>query len=502
MTSSSPVRVRFAPSPTGTLHLGSARSALYNWLYARHHGADGTYVLRIEDTDQARSTPEHVEQALRVFRWLGLEWDEGPGIDGPHAPYFQSQRADTYGESLTQLFAARASSDQHAYRCFCTKEELDAERSAAQAAKQPFVYSGRCRAIDPSDAEARATVGDAFVVRFRIPDSGTTVVADLVLGDTAFENALMGDFVIARADGSPLYNFANVVDDAAMNITHVIRGNDHLSNTPKQILLYLALGAPVPAFAHLPMVLGEDGAKLSKRRHHTSTVEQLASEGYAPEAVRNAIALVGWSKDGETEIMSTTELIQFFDVDRVKKAPAQIDYAKLAHINGEHLRAMSVGDWAAGYEAWRAEWLAEDDERQAAAFAMEGEIAASLVQEKVATWGEVPAYLGFVLEPFAMSDEASARLLKTGDIGIQVLDHVIPMLETLDDFGLESLETALRGACEVLEIKPGKVFAPVRFAVTGQTIAPGLWESIHALGKTRSVERLKSGREELAAVSA
>ncbi|MCW2925059.1 MAG: glutamate--tRNA ligase [Thermoleophilia bacterium] len=492
-----PVRVRFAPSPTGTLHLGSARSALYNWLFARHAGAEGTYVLRIEDTDAARSTPENVEQALRVFRWLGLDWDEGPGVEGPHAPYFQSQRGDRYTAALDQLFAS-----QDVYRCFCTKEELDAERAAAQAEKRPFVYSGRCRDLPVADAVARAEAGEAHVVRLRVPEGEVTVVHDVVVGDSEFENALLGDFVVARADGSPLYNFANVVDDAEMRITHVIRGNDHLSNTPRQVLLYRALGHDVPAFAHLPMVLGPDGAKLSKRRHHTSTVEQLALAGYAPEAVRNGLALVGWSKDGETTTMSTAELVEHFDLTRVKKSSAQMDYGILASINGDHLRAMEPVTWADGYAAWRDEWLPADDPHHEAARVVEPSVAARLVQEKCATWGEVPEYLGFLLEPFTMSEEASKRFAKTGDDGVRVLDHIIPVLEALPSFTLEALEAALRGAADDLELKPGKVFAPIRFAVTGRTIAPGLWESIHELGRDRSLERLRAGRERLVAAAA
>ena len=492
-----PVRVRFAPSPTGTLHLGSARSALYNWLYARHAGEQGTYVLRIEDTDAERNNADNVEQALRVFRWLGLDWDEGPGVDGPYAPYFQSQRHDHYVEALGQL---RQSG--HAYACFCTKEQLDADRAAAQAAKRPFVYTGRCRSVDAADAAERIAAGELHVIRFRVPDEGSTVVHDLVLGETAFENALIGDFVIARADGSPLYNFANVVDDSHMRITHVIRGNDHLSNTPKQILIYEALAMPVPQFAHLPMVLGPDGAKLSKRRHHTSTVEQLAGSGYAPEAVRNGLALVGWSKDDVTNVMSTDELVEHFDVARVKKSAAAIDYDKLEWLNGEHLRAMSPEAWGAGYEAWRSEWLPADDPLHAAAHVLDGVDAAPLVQEKCSTWGEVPQYFGFLLDPFAMSDEAWKRLQKTGELGVQVLDHVVPALEALDEWELEPLETALRGACDELELKPGKVFAPIRFAATGQTIAPGLWESLHVLGRERTLDRLRAGRDRLAATLA
>jgi glutamyl-tRNA synthetase len=493
-----PVRVRFAPSPTGTLHLGSARSALYNWLYARHFGEAGTYVLRIEDTDTERNNADNVEQALRVFRWLGLDWDEGPGVGGPHEPYFQSERGERYREVLDAM-----RSDGRAYSCFCTKEQLDAERAAAEAEKRPFVYSGRCRDLSSEERCERINErGEAHVIRFRCPDSGTTTLHDLVLGDAAFDNALIGDFVIARADGSPLYNFANVVDDSDMRITHVIRGNDHVSNTPKQILLYEALGLAVPAFAHLPMVLGPDGAKLSKRRHHTATIEQLAEAGYAPAAVRNGIALVGWSKDGEHEIFSTDELVEYFDVARVKKSSAQVDYDKLRHINGTHLRGMTADEWGAGYEAWRSEWLPVDSGDHAAAHALDGASAAALVQEKVDAWGEVPQYLGFLLDPFVMADDAWAKLAKTGDVGVQVLDHVVPALEALGEWELEPLEAALRGACEELELKPGKVFAPIRFAATGQTIAPGLWESLHALGRERTIERLRAGRDRLAATLA
>jgi glutamyl-tRNA synthetase len=488
-----PVRVRFAPSPTGTLHLGSARSALYNWLYARHHGEQGTYVLRIEDTDQERSTPEHVEQALAVFRWLGLEWDEGPGVDGPHAPYFQSQRDDAYRARLAEL---RTSG--RAYPCFCTKEQLAADRAAADAAKRPFVYTGRCRDLAEEERERRIAAGEQHVIRFQVPDEGTTVVADMILGDTSFENALVGDFVIARSDGSPLYNFANVVDDAAMAITHVIRGNDHLSNTPRQILLYEALGEPVPAFAHVPMILGPDGAKLSKRHVHASTVEQLAIEGYVPEAVRNGLALLGWSKDDVTEQMTTQEMIEHFDVARVKKSPAKVDYDKLRWLNAQHLRAMTPEEFGREFDAWRTDWLPADDERAQWAALVTPEQAAYLTQEKVETLGDVPGLVAFLQEPFEMTDAAWQKLLKAADAAM-ILEHVARELEALDTFDVESVEAALRGLCEQLDRKPGKLFGPVRFAVTGRSITPGLWESIVTLGRERTLQRIAHARARLQA---
>lgn len=485
------VRVRFAPSPTGTLHLGSARSALYNWLYARHHGVDGTYVLRIEDTDQQRSTPEHVEQALAVFRWLGLEWDEGPEVSGSYGPYFQSERFDAYRARLEELRSAG-----RAYRCFCSKQQLEADRAAAEAERRPFVYPGRCREISPEEGERRAAAGDDHVVRFRVPDEGTTVVEDLILGDTVFENALVGDFVIARADGSPLYNFANVVDDAHMRITHVVRGNDHLSNTPKQIMLYEALGEPVPVFAHVPMILGPDGAKLSKRHVHASTVEQLAAEGYVPEAVRNGLALLGWSKDDVTEVMTTTEMVEAFDVARVKKSPAKVDYDKLRWLNGQHLRMMSPEQFAEAFDAWRTNWLDAADERSHWAAAVTPEQAAYLAQEKVETLGEVPGLVAFLREPFEMTDEAWGRLLKVDDADL-VLEHASSALRQSDGFDAATIEAALRELCETLGKKPGKLFGPIRFAVTGRTVTPGLFESIATLGRERTIERIAQARARL-----
>lgn len=485
------VRVRFAPSPTGTLHLGSARSALYNWLFARHHGTDAVYVLRIEDTDQERSTPEHVAQALRVFRWLGLDWDEGPEIGGPYAPYFQSQRDDAYGAALTTLMAG-----SRAYRCFCTKDELDAARKAAQAAKQPFVYPGSCRSLPAAESEQRAAAGEAFTVRFRVTDGGTTVVQDIVLGEMSFENDLMGDFVIARQDGSPLYNFANVVDDAAMAITHVIRGNDHMSNTPKQILIYEALGHPVPQFGHLPLIVGDGGAKLSKRKDHQAVVEFFAHEGYVAEAVRNGLALLGWSKDDTTNVMTTDELVEHFKLERVRKSPAKLDYEKIRWLNGQHLRAMSPSRFGEEYAAWREEWLPADDERTPWAAAVTPEQAAYLAQEKVDTLGEVPALVSFLVEPFEMTDAAWERLVKVDEAAV-VLEAVTGALQAVEVFDAEQVEAALRGVCAQLEQKPRVVFGPVRFAVTGRTVTPGLFESIVTLGRERTMDRLAQARARL-----
>ncbi len=490
------MRVRFAPSPTGTLHIGSARSALYNWLAARNAGAEGTYVLRIEDTDLERSTPENVEQALAVFRWLGLDWDEGPGVDGPYAPYFQSQRGEHYRAALAELVAAK-----RVYPCFCTREQLDADRSAQQAQQQPIVYAGRCRDLSEEEQQSRMASGAAYVMRFRADLAATTTFTDLILGELSFENALIGDTVIARQDGSPLYNFANVVDDAEMRITCVIRGNDHVSNTPKQIMLYEALGVDVPAFAHVPMILGPDGAKLSKRRHHTADVEQLAAAGYLPAAVRNGLALLGWNRDEQTTVMTTEELIKAFDITRVRKSPAAVDYDKLRHINAVHLRDLSAAAWADAYAAWRSEWIAEDDERYAAAWAAEPMTIATLIQEKVDVLSDVPALMEFLVEPFSMTEQAWERLGKSAEAPA-VLERVDQILADLSDFSAVSIEHALRELCTQMELKPGKAFAPIRFAVTGRTVTPGLFECIEVLGRDRARDRIAQARTRLASVLA
>ena len=487
-------RVRFAPSPTGTLHLGSARSALFNWLQARHD--DGTYVLRIEDTDQERSTPENVEQALRVFRWLGLDWDEGPGVDGDYGPYFQSARDEYYRDALTQLLAS-----EHAYECFCTREQLDADREQAQALKKPFVYTGRCGQLSADERAHKKAAGEAHVIRFRVPDQGVTVVEDLILGSTEFENALIGDFVVARADGSPLYNFANVVDDAAMKITHVVRGNDHLSNTPRQILLYEALGYECPAFAHVPMILGPDGKKLSKRHHHTATIEGLAEAGYLPEAVRNGLALLGWSRDESTTIMSTEDLVDAFDVTRVKKSPAALDYDKLKAINAKHIRLLDVASLADEFVQWRDAWMPEDATFRQEANAVDPLVAVELVHEKIEMLSEIPPLVAFLCEPMTIEEQAWERLVKVEQAGT-VLDRAQEVIAALESFTVESVDAALRALCTELELKPRVVFGPLRIAITGRTISPGLFESIVALGRDSALARLGEAARKLEKVTA
>ena len=332
------VRVRFAPSPTGLLHVGGARTALFNYLFARACG--GTYILRIEDTDKERSTEESVQDLLKSLEWLGLSWDEGPGKGGDLGPYFQTERFDLYNDHIDKLLEAGS-----AYPCFCTPEDLERERADALKNGQTPKYSGRCRDLSKQDIQKKIDSGITPSIRFKIPLDGEIVFEDLIHGETRFDPSLMGDFVIKRSNGYPTYNFTCVVDDALMKITHVLRGDDHLSNTPKQIMLYQALGFELPLFGHLSMILGEDGSRLSKR-HGATSVEEFREKGYLPAALTNFLSLLGWSPpDRETsenpELLTMEEIISFFSLDRVSKTAAILNREKLDWMNGVYLRALS-----------------------------------------------------------------------------------------------------------------------------------------------------------------
>ena len=335
-----PVRVRFAPSPTGKLHVGGARTAIYNWAFARANG--GTFILRIDDTDPTRSTEENTQVILRAMRWLGLDWDEGPEVGGDCGPYWQTERLDIYREAAQRLVA-----EGKAYYCFCTPDELEASRKAAAERGDSFQgYQRTCRSIDPAEAQRRVDAGEPYTIRIKVPeDRGDVIVHDAVHGDVTFNARELDDFIIFRSDGTPTYNFATVVDDAAMGITHIIRGDDHLSNTPRQIMVYEALGAPTPLVAHISMILGADGKKLSKR-HGATSVEEYRDAGYLSDAFVNYLALLGWAPDGESTVISRERLASEFSLDHVSKNPAIMAPKKLDFVNGEYLHAMSDADFA------------------------------------------------------------------------------------------------------------------------------------------------------------
>ena len=473
----SPVRTRFAPSPTGLLHVGGVRTALFSWLYARHHG--GRFVLRIEDTDETREHPEAIEQIQRSLRWVGLEWDEGPGVGGDCGPYIQSERRPRHLEVAERFIA-----EGRAYRCFCTAEELAEERAAAQRENRPFIYSRRCLALSAEERRAREASGATSVVRLRVPDEGACVVEDLVRGSVRFEYAQLGDHVILRSDGVPTYNFANPIDDADMRITHVIRGEDLLSSTPRQVLVHEALGGPVPAFAHLPLLFGPDRKRLSKR-HGATSVEELREAGYLAEAVVNFLALLGWHFDSERELFTREELVGLFSLERVNPAPAVFDAKKLEWMNGVYLRALPTFDLAERLIAYlreRGSPLADHPARVAEV--------TPLAQEKIATLAEFEPLCSFLFGPIEIDPEAWARVAGH-ERAAEILAAVQAALSTCE-WTLEEVEATLRAVCEQLELKPRVVFGLIRVAVTGTSISPGLFESVHLLGREEALARLSA----------
>ncbi|TMM01169.1 MAG: glutamate--tRNA ligase [Actinobacteria bacterium] len=436
------MRVRFAPSPTGTLHIGGARTALYNWLAARHAG--GTFVLRIEDTDRERSTPENVEQILDALRWLELDYDEGP--------IFQSQRVDRHREVIEQLLDGG-----HAYRSNATAEDV---RS----------YKDRHGA----DRGFRGEPEDAGAVRLRVPDDGATVVRDLIRGETPFQNVHMDDPVIARADGTPLYNLAVAVDDLDAAITHVIRGDDHYSNTPKQLLVLQALGAEQPVYAHLPLLHGPDGKKLSKR-HGAASVQELRDAGYLPEAVRNYLALLGWGDVDDETIIPTPELVRRFELERVQKNPARFDEKKLRWMNGRYIRELPVADLTQRVE----DYLHRDGKLGGAVFA---------AREKIQTLADFWPLVGPIYD--GPVDDVRAREQWLDDEGRAVLALVRDVLADVAEWDTDHLDEALRRVVEQRSAKPKQVFQPIRVAVVGTTVSPGIFETLELLGREETLRRL------------
>jgi glutamyl-tRNA synthetase len=443
------MRVRFAPSPTGALHIGGARTALYNWLLAHAPGGGpegraGTLVLRIEDTDRERSTPENVEQILDALRWLNLDWDEGP--------IFQSERAGRHGEVLQQLLDSG-----HAYYSTATADDV---RGFKQRHGAEHGFRGEA---EPAGA-----------VRLRVPDEGETVVDDVIRGQTRFPNANMDDPVIARENGSALYNFAVAVDDLDATITHVVRGEDHLSNTPKQLLVFEALGAPAPLYAHLPLLHGPDGRKLSKR-HGAASVQELRAAGYLPEAVDNYIALLGAGFAADEEHFSLDELAQRFRLDRVSKNPAVFDERKLRHMNGRHLRELDVDELTRRLEQYTGR----------AGLRPAVEIAA----EKIQTLEEFWPLVSFLFDG-PVDDPAAFQKVICSDGGVEMLTAVRQALADADPFNADGVEHALRAVVESTGAKPGKVFQPVRVAIAGTTVSPGIFESVALLGREETLSRI------------
>ena len=483
-------RVRFAPSPTGYLHVGGARTALFNWLYARRHG--GTFILRIEDTDVERSSADMISGILSSMTWLGLTWDEGPGVGGPHAPYFQTERLDKYRAAAARLVASG-----HAYYCYCRPDELAAKRDAAQAAGNAWMYDRACRSLSGDEIARREAAGQPRAIRFLVPP-GLTTFTDLVRGHIEFAREHIEDFVILRSDGYPTYHLSVVVDDVEMEITQVVRGDDHISNTPKQVLLYEALGAPVPEFAHVPLILGPDKKRLSKR-HGATSVGEYETQGYLPEAMINFLALLGWSPGGNQEVFSRDELIERFSLDGISGGNAVFNSEKLDWFNQQHimrlpadeiLRRLRPAIEAAGL--WRDSFL---DAAGADEAAPGGRLWIARVIELLKPRARklsdiVPALVPFVSDQITYDEAAVNKHLK----GEGVTEHlsawrdVVKSLATLEPAGTEA---ALRKLAEARGIKPGVLIHATRVAVVGQAVSPGLFEVLELVGRDRVTERLR-----------
>jgi glutamyl-tRNA synthetase len=464
------------PSPTGRFHLGNARTAIHNWLFARRSG--GALVLRIEDTDPARSTPENVAVIIQAMRWLGLDWDEGPEAGGDHGPYFQSERLALYRRAADRLLEQRL-----AYPCYCTLDELEQRRREMQAKGLPPRYDRRCRDLSPAHRERLASEGRPAAIRFALPDQGAVAWDDLVRGRIEFQNSELDDFVLLRSDGSPTYLLACVVDDSAMAISHVLRGEDLISSTPRQLHIYQALGLDAPLFGHLPLILGTDRAKLAKR-HGAASVLEYRDRGYLPDALVNFIALLGWSPGDDREVLSRDELIEAFSIEGIGKSGAVFDSEKLDWMNGVYLRTMPPADYIAAARPFVENAFGEcpDPDYLSRAVLLE--------QERARTLAELPQLTEFFFRDPDSYDEKGERKWFQREGAAELLAAVRTALSELPAFDEPAIEAAIRAVADRAGVKAGPVIHTTRLAATGRTKGPGLFELLAVLGKERTLTRL------------
>lgn len=485
-----PVRTRYAPSPTGDPHVGNIRTALFAWALARRTG--GQFLLRIEDTDRTRYVPSSLEAIYESLRWLGLEWDEGPLVGGPYAPYIQSERLPYYHKVANQLL-----NEGKAYRCFCTVERLDALRAEQQRRKQPPGYDGHCRSIPRDEAEARAD--EPHVIRFKMPRDGQTILHDAIRGEVVFENALQDDFVLLKSDGFPTYHLAAIADDIAMNITHVIRGEEWLSSAPKHIRLYEALGTPQPVWAHLPVILGTDRKKLSKRSGDTSVLEY-RDKGYLPEAMVNFLALLGWSLDDKTTVVDRETFVKNFSLERVGANPAVFDIEKLDYLNGYYIRAMDPSRWAATVRDWCANRLAP-----AVGSSFDPSLAeavAPLLQERVTRLSDIDDLVRFLFTeqaPDYPPEQLVERIGGDRELALRVINGALDALDSIpeDRWNRDTIEVAVRGLEDVLGNKLRKFISVLYVAIMGRPQGIPLFDSMALLGRERSLRRIRDARVKL-----
>ncbi len=477
------VKVRFAPSPTGDLHVGNIRTALFDWAYARHTG--GSFLFRIEDTDTTRVTDEYINAAIDTLKWLGINWDEGPEVGGKNGPYLQSQRLDIYTH-----WASKFIEQKDAYYCYCTPAELEAVREAQRAANQAPGYNGHCRDLTQDQVAEYKAEGRGAVVRMRMPDGGTTFT-DLIRGEMAFDHKFVPDFVLARADGSPLYTLAVAVDDVLMKVTHILRGEDLLSSTPRQIRVYQAMGVAVedyPVFAHLPFVMGADNTKLSKRNGEVS-IAWYRDKGFLPEAICNYLALLGWSPGDDREDLTMKELCELFTVEKVNSSPAKFDMKKLEAINGDKIRALTIDqflEWALPFLIKAKTITGTPDEIDLVKRAL------PIIQERIIMFSEIPAMLAFLfVKDFSIESDSVAKVADTG--AKEVLKRSLKELEPISDWTHTAIEAALRSSLiEEMGLKPRIAFTALRIATTGGTISPPLFESMELLGKEAALARISA----------
>ncbi|MGE5389558.1 MAG: glutamate--tRNA ligase [Deltaproteobacteria bacterium] len=477
----SDIRVRFAPSPTGTLHIGGARTALFNWLFAKHN--NGRFILRLEDTDMTRSTDESARGILEGLQWLGIEWDEGPDKGGDFGPYRQSDRSKIYQDYIQMLL-----DNGQAYYCFCTPEELQAGRERAREEKRDYLYDGKCRSLTPNEIEEKLRAGQKAVIRFKTPAQGFTVVDDLIRGQVSFNNELMDDFIIVKSDGWPTYNFAVVVDDASMKISHVIRAEEHLSNTPKQLLIYQGLNIAPPRFAHVSMILAPDRSKLSKR-HGATSVQEFRDEGYLPEAIMNYLALLGWSSGEDIDFWKPQEIISRFSLDDISRSPAVYDIEKLAWMNGHYL---AEADPERLYNllfsnAAAKGWIRPDNKNYFIQVI-------SLIKTRAKKLGDILNEADYFFEDGFAYDEKGYNKYFKNDNAADILDAALSIVNNISEFDSVSLEEQYRGKAAAMGIKAGALIHPTRLALSGRTNTPGLFDVMEILGRERCIKRLERAK--------
>ena len=481
-----PARVRYGPSPTGDPHVGNIRQAIWAWLYARHTA--GQFIVRLEDTDQSRSVEGSIERIYDSLRWLGVDWDEGPDVGGPYGPYVQSERLPLYHEAASRLVE-----EGSGYRCFCTTQRLAEVRKAQQQAKQQPRYDLHCRTLPAAQAAARAESGEQQVIRFAVPPEGSTTASDLLRGDITVDNDRLDDFVILKSDGFPTYHLANVVDDTAMQITHVTRGEEWLPSLPRHALVYEALGYEQPIWAHGPVILAPGGGKLSKR-HGARSVLEYAEQGYVPEALFNYLCIIGWALDDHTEILNVEQLVEAFDLADINASPAAFDLEKLEWMNGVYLREMAPDQFTAVMSERLTRELPPEVPRPLDAGLVEA--LTPLVQERVKLTTEFTPMVGFFFAhevPTGPAEEFLTR--RWSDRGEDAADALTAVAEALDGFEpweAEALEEVLRNLATSLETRAGDLFSLIRIAVTGQRVAPPLFESMEIIDYGPCLERIEA----------